>query len=406
MPDIDSNRTTNQASNDAEKDAVSYLGTIARFASPPPTATNATLRKLYKLSIGRKLMPHERIHDCLRKIIPGKRSVDVIYEPDKKRAHYKNLMTCGSVHICAVCAARISERRAEELKQGITRWCESGGFVAMLTFTLRHNADDSLRTLYDAMAKSHRDFKAGKGFQNIKDRYSWHGSITATEVTHGLSGWHPHMHELVLFEPVSPEAWRNFKAAAKARWLSSLDRSGRDASWEHGLDIREGDQDVYDYIAKFGHEPDDSRWTLDREIAKAVVKESSRDGRTPFQMLMDYGAGDSAAGTLFQEYATVFKGKKQLVWSRGLRDELAMQPEQTDEEIAEELPENYVTLVSLNPYQWRQILALPDEIHGYLLAIAQNGNKNDLQAFLARFGIFVNCDSGDGHTYQYSPAGV
>lgn len=351
-------------------------------------------------------MPHERIHDCLRKPIPGCKTVDVIFEPETSRAHYKNLMTCGSVWICAVCAARITERRAAELQQAVTKWHTEGGFVAMMTYTLRHDEYDPLKLLVEALRKSHRDFKVGAPFQRIKDRFCWHGSVAAMEVTHGESGWHPHLHELVFFEPMSPDQWKRFRQDAKSRWLSSLAKCGRNASWEHGLDIREGDQAVYDYIAKFGHEPQDGGWTLDREIAKAPVKEAHQDGRTPFQFLLDYGAGDKQAGKLFQEYAAVFKGKKQLVWSRGLRDELSMQPEQADEQIAEELPETYVTLLSLNLWQWRQILALPDEIHALLLGIAHYGEKTMLVEFLARYGIDVICDNGDGHTYDDSAAGV
>lgn len=403
MPDNESHSTTSPL----ESGEVSFLGTIARIVSQPQKRSyESSLQRLYIQCLERKLMPHERIHDCLRKPIPGKRTVDVMLDRQQQTAHYRNLITCGSVWICAVCASRITEQRADELQTAVTKWHTDGGFVGMLTFTLRHSSEDNLVTVLDALRNSYRYFKMGRSWSEFQKMFCWQGSVTALEVTHGESGWHPHLHALVFFDPMGAHDWREFQGMAKTRWLSALERSGRDATWENGLDIRDSDQQVYDYIAKFGREPIESGWTLEREIAKAAVKKARHGGRTPQQLVLDYGDGDAAAGRLFQEYAAAFKGRNQLVWSRGLRSMLQMGEEKTDEELAETLPDNLELFASFNLYQWRRFLALPDDLRGYVLAIASDGDKNALRAFLGQIGIVINCDPGDGHAYDESPAGV
>lgn len=363
------------------------LVNIARFASPPPSP-KAIIERLYHAAIARELMPQERIHDCLRKIVPGKNTVDLIYDPDRQTAHYKNLITCGSVWMCPVCAARITEQRADELRRACLKWREGAGFMAMITFTLRHNKGDRLTTVLEALREAHRRFKSGKGFQTLKGRYNWHGSVTALEDTHGKNGWHPHLHELVFFDALSRDTWSEFADDVKRRWIGSLAAEGRDATWAHGVDIRDTDEQIYDYIAKFGHEPLDTSWTIDREIAKAPVKKAkSEEGRTAFQLLADCAIGDYSGAPLFQEHCRVMKGRKQLVWSRGLRDELGLNEEQTDEALAAALPAEYIVLASITAAQWRVIKAADWVIQARLLDIGQTGDKSLVTAFLRDLGI-------------------
>lgn len=333
-------------------------------------------------------MPHERIHDCLRKIVPGKRTVDLIYDPDRQCAHFKNLMTCGSVWMCPVCAARITEQRAEELRRALLKWRENDGFFALITFTLSHNSGDKLHTVLEALREAHRRFKSGAPFQRLKQRYNWHGSVTALEDTHGANGWHPHLHELVFFDALSRDTWSSFKVTVKQRWLASLAAEGRGATWTHGVDIKDADEQIYDYIAKYGHQPTGNSWTLDREIAKAPTKKArTKDGRTAFQMLADVGAGDKTGAPLFQEHCRTMKGRKQLVWSKGLREELGLNDEPTDEALAAALPDEYIVLASITAAQWRVIMAADWSVQARLLDLGYSGDKNAVAAFLRDLGI-------------------
>src|SRR5437773_6935288 len=67
----------------------------------------------------RALLPDERVAFCMRRIQAT--SVDVLYSPQNQTAHYGGLMVCGSIWVCPLCAARISEYRRVEVEQAITR---------------------------------------------------------------------------------------------------------------------------------------------------------------------------------------------------------------------------------------------------------------------------------------------
>lgn len=365
------------------------LVVIASIASPLLQPQDWIIYKFYLQSLARELLPDERVAKCLRQIIPGKRSADIKLDRPKRAAHYANLITCGRIWQCPVCASKITEKRAQELQTAVARWHEQGGFVALLTFTLRHNIHDDLKTSEQKLKNAFRRFKSGAPFQRMQQRYGWVGSITATEVTHGDNGWHPHLHGLAFFEPLSSDSWAQFKRSAKARWLTVLDAEGAAATWTHGLDIREGDGAVADYVAKFGKLPTGITWTIERELTKAPVKRAHADGMTPFQMLEAYGDGDKRAGQLFQEYVRVFKGRAQLTWSRGLRELLGLGEEAADEALAELLPDELELLISFLPAQWHAILRLPRDIRAELLVIAGRGNLSDLQGFLRFWGISV-----------------
>ena len=73
-----------------------------------------------------------------------------------------------------------------------------------------------------------------------------------------------------------------------------------------------------------------------RRRACPVGQEVGRAGRSPFQLLADYAdQNDARAGALFAEFAGVFKGRRQLVWSPGLK-KLAGIDEVSDEQAAED----------------------------------------------------------------------
>jgi hypothetical protein len=72
-------------------------------------------------------------------------------------------------------------------------------------------------------------------------------------------------------------------------------------------------------------------------------------------MLADYGNGDIYSARLWQEYALAFRGKKQLVWSKGLRNLLGLGVELPDEEIAQSVPSGAEILTRLSPVEWKAI---------------------------------------------------
>lgn len=269
-----------------------------------------------------RLLPGERVRGCGRKRTG--QAVD-IHRTDKG-AYFAGVETCGSVWLCPVCAAKIAEHRKEEVEAVIQTAQDAGGSVYMLTLTLRHDRTDALETLRSAVVDGWRKYQAHKGWRTFKGAVGLIGTVRALEVTYGANGWHPHLHILL----VTDRAIEDTDAASLdlfSRWRGCLEKMGRDAK-DLGLDFRP--VSAGDYVAK---------WGTAQELVKGGDKTARKGSRNPWQLLSDYAQGDMQAGALFSEYATVFKGKRQLTWSRHLRAALNMGAEVEDAAIAAEADE-------------------------------------------------------------------
>lgn len=311
------------------------------------------------------------VSKCMRH--PSSDLVSVVYSPSDQKAHYSGLVTCGSVWDCPICSAKISMRRAEEIKKGLQSWIRQGGVYVMVTYTLQHTKADSLKSVKKALDIAHRALKSGRYYQEIKEDYGIKGSLVGVELTYSeRNGWHYHKHELLFLKDGSRDLKqlqdRLFK---KYYWLladsgfGSIDGIGIKVSEL----IEEEDPESPVYISK---------WGLEQEItAGAEFKDSS--GYTPFELL-----DHPEFYNLFVEYSHTMKGSRRLVWSRGMRDLLGLGSERSDQDIAEELDnllEDYVTLVHLTKHEWRWVVRLG--LRSDLLDHAERGEEV-LKGFLER----------------------
>lgn len=367
--------------------APASLGTVARFASPSlsaPSFSSPSVRRFSLQAAARELVPHERVALCLRRPIPAAAGVELLHVPSRGTAHYGGLQVCGSVWMCAVCSSKISERRREELSAGVKAW---GGQIVLCTFTLQHKRSDELSGLLSDLLKAYRNTKNGKAWMGFLERFEVAGTVRALEPTHGWHGWHPHLHVLFFLGPgADVEA---FTEQLRERWLACVAKVGRYASPQWGLDVRSANADIAAYVAKFGKQP---KWTVAHEVAKAVSKRGRDGGLSPMQLLECYLLfSDDDAGAHWQEYAAAFKGKKQLVWSRGLRALLGLVVEEkTDQELVEEVVEEAVCLAVLDLAAWRVVLA--NDARGELLDVASSGDAGEVRRFLLALGVEVHDD--------------
>lgn len=233
------------------------------------------------------------------------------------RVHFEGLQTCGSVWACPCCGARISETRRDEMNQ-LLAWARAQGYrVMMLTLTARHGRDDDLAELLERMKDAKQRWARHRSYRRIKPCMI--GSVTATEVTGGgAHGWHPHFHMIMILDGDAD------LTPLRDAWLASLRGAGLDGA---GAAFQaQGADAAGDYITK---------WGAAEELTLSQRKKGrGRTGRTPAQLLAaSCDEADREAGHLWAEYATVFHGRRQLVWSRGLKA-LAGISEVEDEEAA------------------------------------------------------------------------
>jgi hypothetical protein len=280
-----------------------------------------------------------------------------------RRAGFSGLASCGSVWACPVCSERILAGRQTELSEGLASWSARGGRVAFVTLTMRHDKGQSLRSLWDALSKAWDNAVKGRAWKAARARYGVAGFIRVVEVTHGDSGWHVHVHAAFLLDgsvPITSADVDDLGCVLFQPWRASLMRSGLRAPLARsgGLDAKlwDGSTGVMaDYFAKGTYAADASRAAL--ELARGDLKIARSGNRTPFRILADFvefGVLDDLE--LWQEWERGSKGRRQMTWSRGLRDLLLAGPELTDQELADaELGTVDDDLVELDAATWKRV---------------------------------------------------
>lgn len=298
---------------------------------------------------------NEKMFDRLKKCgsVPVASQVSVLYNDVHQVAHYGGLFTCGSVWGCPVCSAKIQSRRAAELEQVINEAYARGHKVVMFTFTHPHQAGHALVDLIGRHSAAMRRFKGGRWWQdnfskNIELGYD--GNIMSYEVTTSIdNGWHWHSHMLlicdspdVIDEQAMIERWvRSYKAVCRREGVAFDDKNESDML-RHGLDIMKNCH-ASDYLQKMGR----GYWGADKELSSNGSKQAKLgDHYTPFD-LIELNRGD-----LYLEYLEATWGKRQLIYSVGLKAKYGI-IDKTDEELAIEERENSFVVAVVPNKDWR-----------------------------------------------------
>lgn len=320
----------------------------------------------------------ERVRKCGR-VSTG----DVQITNNAGVAHYTGLTTCGSIWACPVCSAKIRNSRAEEISGAAARWDLAGNSVYMVTFTAPHDMGMKLSALLPVIAESFTAVISGRPWLRLKKQVGIVGTIRSVEITHGVNGWHPHLHVLVFVE--------NDPGAAglaamilhfREKWQRAIVKAGyREPDQLHGVVVDRcySAAEAGAYIAKTqeGKAPGN-------ELARGDLKHGRGGNRTPFEILEDFRwTGDAADLALWRTYEKATKGHQAISWSKGLRSLLAVEEEKTDEELAAE-EVGGETVITIPAATWRGVTAVPG-LSCYLLGQAERGGADAVQAAIDRF---------------------
>lgn len=342
-------------------------GALKQYTDP----VENRLEKFILQSAAKHLLPSKRVSKCCRLRAYGQNDIQVLHNPALKTAHYGGLQTCGSVWDDPICAAKISERRrVEEVLPAMNQWKDQGGQCLLLTLTHPHNMNHVLIELLKGEQKALSSMSGARVYRALMQSIGFIGSIRAWEVTYGFNGFHPHFHfilfvridlDLVSLEDQFYLSWANACRLAK---LPIPDR-------EHGVSLEDGTKADF-YVSK-------GLWSLDHEITKGHLKKSNK-GRSPMDLLRSYTYDhDKQAGALFVEYSNAFHGKRQLHWSKGLKDYFSI-GEKTDEEVAGEQDERAILLGRIDWPVWQ--LVLKSEMRGDILELGRSGSWEAIQRLL------------------------
>lgn len=261
-------------------------------------------------------------------------------------ASFGGVATCGSVWSCPVCSAKILRTRQEEVRAAVAAHLGDpalGRQLAMATFTIRHRKSDPLSALWNAVSRAWAAVTSGKLWQGERDRYGLAGWLRVVEVTEGRHGWHVHVHALLfldradtpagLLTPRELDAWAG---SMFGRWSRAVQRLGLAAPLPRAQEVHLVQGDAEPLAAYFTK-------ATDLGVAQAVAVEFTRSAsksgraatsRTAWGILDGVMSGDVEELRRWHEYERASRGRRQMTWSRGLRDRLDLSPELSDDEAA------------------------------------------------------------------------
>lgn len=327
----------------------------------------------------------ERVRKC-RRVSHGQ-DVAVERRENGRRASITNVQTCGSVHACPMCGARIRATRALEVAAALRSVYDGGGTAVLVTLTAPHRSGERLVTVLDRLQAV---WHAGRNARRVKALWPAEpgGYVRGLDFTHGENGWHPHFHLHLCF-PDRPSAERI--EALRLAWTEAankaLGRRGDDLLHPTAgitaqiLDLSSALESAAGYITKAGIE------SAAAEVAGGVKVGRGEGSRTPFQVLSDaITDGDERDWKLWWEYERETRGKRQLLWSRGFRSVHVLTPELTDEEIAAQTDHDGETLARFPQSSWKEVTNVRGRV-GELLRAATASTDPEV-AYLLVVGVF------------------
>lgn len=298
-----------------------------------------------------------RVVRCGRSVLRQDDGVNVLRAVAAQRAHFGNVLQCGSVWHCPVCSGKIAARRSAEMHLASSRCVEQGGAVGLVTLTVKHSSSDSCGQTLERLQRLTDLVNSGRRAKAWRERFAVLGQVRALEFTIGGNGWHPHIHALLFLERESD--WSAVGASLRARYV---DAALIEFGWslpDISVDVRGGDA-AASYV---------SGWGVQNEVAGGAWKRGKGDSYAPFDLLLQVSNPDASregrrdAALKFIDFATTVSrvngarvtSVRQLVWSRGLKDRFLIQ-ELSDEEIAEREEEPSVLLGNLSFTDWLRVL--------------------------------------------------
>jgi hypothetical protein len=292
----------------------------------------------YLHRLARSLMPRERLALCGVALRYGASGVVVRRLPDG-RAAYSGLYRCGDFWRCPSCWVTLGIRRARQIESALRAHVDSGGSALLATYTVPHARDEALPVVLDRLSGTWRRY-ARSVLRDVLGRY-YVGAVRALEVTHGVSGWHPHYHALLFVRsglpyltPVAVSLAERWSEVAGADWRADVRQVARD-----------GVAAVARYLTTDGISG------ASYEVASPADKVPA--GRSYPEILWDYARYRSSAdAALVYEYAAALHGVHHLTVSPRLRrlydftDPASGWSEIADEDV----------IALLNSEQWLSIL--------------------------------------------------
>jgi len=266
-------------------------------------------------------------------------------------AYMTGTQTCGKHH-CPVCAPKIAEERRRECEAiMIAADAEGCGAYSGLA-TVPHTARHSLAETKGILREGFRHLWSGGIASRIRERFGIIGLIRTWDITFGESGWHPHVHFILVTDRLLDFAEVDeLENALYERWKGFVEDKGLGTPAKHlcRIDPIYGASEAtatVRYLTKAA--------TFD--ITRHDMK-SAREGHlSPFEILDVFSRyGDESMLNLWHEYEAEMKGVRRFYITPGLRKRFGVSGRSDEEIAADEAIDEAVESVELTREQWHRL---------------------------------------------------
>jgi hypothetical protein len=261
-----------------------------------------------------------------------------------------------------------------------------GHVLAFGTFTMRHRRSQPLKGLWDAAGAAWQRAISGRSWHAVKGKHGVIGWVRVWEVTDGRNGWHVHVHFVLVLAPGATAADLEAVAGGMfARWSAGLVAAGLEAPRLIGQDWHlatgaAASSDLADYLFKVAGQAhgQDEGAALGLELTHSHPGRARSELATkPVWSILDrlVRTGETEALHRWHEWEAGSKGRRQVGWSKGLRDRFAPAFEElSDDELVErEMGSAADDVVAISPAGWDRMVGMPFLMPMMLDAVEQGG---------------------------------
>jgi len=293
--------------------------------------------------------------------------------------HFTGMSTCGSAWVCPVCASKIRHQRSDEVSRTIVSALDKRYDALMVTSTVPHSAEDQLGVTLNLLAEGRRYVANQPVVKALRREADYLGSITAKEITHGFSGWHPHTHQVEIFgHELTLAGFAALSSAYYNYFNRFYSRNGFDGlSRQHGIRVEQVQLEreaLAWYVAKL-HQHDGAtiRLRTAQELTRSDLKHGKAGSLMPFDIACQYfETGDREMLELWYEFESESKGKSAIRFTEGLRARLLPhEADHSDKHLAE-LKVGGENAVLIAGWLYRKIAKVP-ELESKVLTVLDTG---------------------------------
>lgn len=292
--------------------------------------------------------------------------------------YFSGVDSCKNKWICPVCRERAERRNIPKLEKCLHHvYSEAENKqMVMVTYTLPHNRQQSLKYLIDVFNKSLRKMKDNSAYSKLMDSvgYIKNAYIKSVETTFShQNGWHYHQHECYMINKDIDE--KSFKRQIIKLWTDSVKRNGLDIPSirdfkKYGVDVMFNCH-ASSYLQKSGI----GRWGIDRELSNGSTKRARKEGGySAFELA---SSGDAFLNDKFVEYARATKNRVSFAIGKYFQSVLRLE---SDEETEARQERESAVLFYLHRFMYEYVFK--KDLRAYVQHLTKNRGVAVVEDFL------------------------